>query len=186
MRGAAAERIRRFGWWRVGWIVAVVGLTIAAVAVLASGSRSSHTSHVRPGIASPTSVGRGGAAPEPPSTPSSPAPAPTAAGAPSTPSAPAASKSADGGFTLVAFSLDAPEPDAPFSGQATIRNDGSDRSDGVWEVRLYKGPQVVGTLQATGVAIDPGQAATLQMQSSDPYVAGVDRYEFRTVTRYPS
>jgi len=84
----------------------------------------------------------------------------------------------------VRFSIDDPGPSGLFSGQATIRNNASQRLDGDWEVRLYKGSDLVATAQASGVPIDPGQTVTVQMQSSDHYVAGVDRYEFKTAATY--
>ena len=195
--GSAADgptpRARRIGSWRAGWAVVIVGLVVASVVILAGGSGPSPPSQRRPGALprglSPGASAQGSTpAQTSPTPPTGPQAVDAQASAPSPPAAAppvlAAGKTEDGSFSLVAFSLDPSDPSGLFSAGATIRNNGPKRLDGVWEVRLYKGPNVVGTVQASGVPIDAGQAVSLQMQSNDHSVGGVDRYEFRTVATY--
>lgn len=104
--------------------------------------------------------------------------APTAgnSGGTSTGSGPVTPTQSGAGFELTDVQIE--DDGGRFAGTAQIRNTRDEARSARITIKLFKGGQQVGTLTGTSSSIPANSSAAVPLTSSDPYVDGVDRYEF--------
>jgi hypothetical protein len=167
--------------YRKPWFLIVVGLIllIIIIAALTSGGSDDEEPTSTNPVATP-------AAPVIPTAPAPTAAAPTAAAptaAAPTAAAPAATAPAtltDGDWTLESYQIKEEEFTNSFTGTARITYNGSDEGAlNNFTLTIFKGGQQVGTLQGTILDTSPGQTKTVDLISTDDYVAGPWTVEFQ-------
>jgi hypothetical protein len=152
--------------------------TVAATATTESTSTTSSTEP--PTTVAPTSTLPPTTLPPttlPPTVP--PTPAPTAPPRPT-------NINTDKGYVMTSFQLKQPDVNGDFAATARIRNDNSGRETAVWRVSLFRGEQLLGSVEGSANGVAPGQTVTVDMVSQDKATSGVNRYEMQTEANYPS
>jgi hypothetical protein len=66
-----------------------------------------------------------------------------------------------------------------FGGTARVTNISDSEKSALLTYTLFKGGEQVGTAQGSVSEVGAGETATVQLISTDPFVAGVDRVEFQ-------
>jgi type II secretory pathway pseudopilin PulG len=112
------------------------------------------------------------AAPAEPPAPAEPAPA-----------APASGELQDGSFTSEQPRLK-DDGLGDFGGTARVTNTSDSEKSGIFTYTLFKGGDMVGTAQGSASEVGAGETATVQLVSTDEFVAGVDRVEFQVDGEY--
>lgn len=66
-----------------------------------------------------------------------------------------------------------------FSGSARIKNDANEERSAVVTFTVFDGGEAVGVLSGSVQEVSPGQVVTVQLVSTDPYVASATEYDFQ-------
>jgi hypothetical protein len=112
------------------------------------------------------------------------------AGAQSEPPAPAPAEPASGSGDLSDGSFVSQPPQlkddglGDFGGTARVTNVSDSERSAILTYTFFKGGEQVGTAQGSASEVGAGETATVQLVSSDPFVAGVDRVEFQVDGEY--
>jgi hypothetical protein len=147
-------------------ILAVVGgiVVLGVVIALAAGGGDK-----KPSVAAATPISEPVAEPNQPEA----APAPRPAARPSAMS--------DKGWTVVKGSVLIGEDGlGDFDGTARITNQNGSEQSGSFTFTVFHGSQQVATLSGSASEVQPGQTMTVNLWTSDDYVAGQSRVVFQT------
>lgn len=175
--------------FRRGWMIALIAFVALLVGVGIGSSSSSDKATVTTASSNPTATVTVTAKASATADGNKPAPTVTvtstvtakaaAAAAPATKPAPAAGHQVDGDWEMVSVKI-GDDGLGDFGGTARVKYNGDDPSaEGVFEVTLLNGTDVIGTLTGSANEVEPGKTVTVDLVSSDSFKKGPWKIDFQ-------